>query len=228
MQRVRGVQQVQGVQVRRVQGARQMLALCLAVIALSGTVRSQQADYVRRIAEAAKARNEQARCVIHESGGIVMTDFDDDLKRNSVFLVTPTGRNVVLNLGSTIATLHWLTIDETLAQRPVDSMACLGEIRNAPPPVANEIGVLTKDGTMLVDGVSITFIDESWAWTPQRGQQFVLIAHRCPGGFASLTYGRYSLIPVNSTGALFLQTEHAADASSIRTVQDLRRALRNN
>lgn len=133
MQRVRGVQQVQGVQVRRVQGARQMLALCLAVIALSGTVRSQQADYVRRIAEAAKARNEQARCVIHESGGIVMTDFDDDLKRNSVFLVTPTGRNVVLNLGSTIATLHWLTIDETLAQRPVDSMACLGEIRNAPP-----------------------------------------------------------------------------------------------
>jgi len=220
---------VQGVQVRRVRRVRVALVTLMA-IALTGIVRGQDPDYVKKIADFARSRNETARTVRvnYERGSIVMTHFDDDLERNSVFLVTTTGRNVVLNLGPTIATWHWLTIDETLAQRPADSVACLGEIRNAPAPVANEIGVLATGGTLLVDGISVTIIDESWTWAPQRGQQFVLIAHRCPGGFASLTYGRYSLIPVNSDGALVLRTEHAADASSIRTVQDLRRALQNN
>lgn len=81
--------------------------------------------------------------------------------------------------------------------------------------------MLVEGGTVVVDGVSVTIVDMPWNWMPTRRERFLLVSDRCPSGRASLTYGRYSPIPVTADGSLMLKREHGSEFSALRTVQDV-------
>jgi hypothetical protein len=197
----------------------------VAALAVTLTGAAAQAGYVQRIAGQAKQKGLASVTVEVNSGGGPALELDAALERGSIYLVSATGRRVDINGGDSIATWHWLHVQDTLVQRPHDPLRCFVNLENPPEVESSEIGVITPGGTARVEGIDVTIIDQGWApWRPTAGERFLVLAQFCPPRNVVLAYGRKSLIPVTADGR-FLPSAEQARAQGIETVADIRRRL---